>query len=86
MCRSLTKSNLSGGKASRKRQGGFTLAELLAAMLFMALVIPVTLNGIAIANRVFTVAERKMIATHLAENKMYEMLLTGTWKNAQGTA
>src|SRR2546427_2640107 len=35
----------------RKHAGAFTLAEVLAALAFMAIVIPVAVNGLRVANR-----------------------------------
>ena len=38
---------------------GFTLAEVLAALVFMAILIPVALEGLSIASRAGEVAARK---------------------------
>ena len=64
----------------KKKKRGFTFAELLAAMVFMALVIPVSLQGIMIANRAGETAKRKEIAAQLAEHKLQEMILLDTWR------
>ncbi len=69
-----------GSKRSDNSNAGFTLPELLAAMLFLALVIPVALQGVVLANRAAVVAERKMTATRLAEKVLQEMVITGTWQ------
>ena len=53
----------------------FTLAEILAAMVFMAIVIPVTLEGLSIASRAGDVAVRKLIATRVAERLLNETIL-----------
>jgi type II secretory pathway pseudopilin PulG len=58
---------------------GFTFIELLAAMLFMAIVLPVTIKGIMIANRVGVTAERKRVAVQLADNKLTEIMLNNEW-------
>lgn len=65
---------------ARPREGGFTFAEVLAAMVFVAIVIPTALHGIALANRVETIADRKLTAASLAENKLNELLITEEWK------
>jgi type II secretory pathway pseudopilin PulG len=57
----------------------FTFVEILAAMVFMAIVIPVTIQGITIANRAGVLAERSRIAAQLAENKLTEVILTQEW-------
>jgi type II secretion system protein I len=49
------------------RRGGFTLIELLAAMTLMAIVIPVTMQALAISNRAGQVAQRKAIAARVAD-------------------
>lgn len=59
---------------------GFTLAEMLAAMVFLAVVIPVTLKGIMIANHASLAAERKLNAAQLGENLLNELILTEQWK------
>jgi len=66
---------------------GFTLVEMLAAMLFMAIVIPVALQGLRIASRAGAVAGRKSVAVQLAESKLNELIVTGQWHNSgQGGA
>ena len=61
---------------------GFTLAEVLAALVFMAIVIPVALQGMQIASRAGAVAERKALATRLAERKLNELIVTGQWQSS----
>jgi type II secretory pathway component PulJ len=61
---------------------GFTLAEVLAALVFMAIVIPVALQGMRIASRAGSVAERKATAMRLAERKLNELIVTGEWQSA----
>jgi Tfp pilus assembly protein PilV len=66
---------------------GFTLAEVLAAMLFLAIVIPVAMQGLQIASRAGMVGERKSLGARLAENKLNELVVTGQWQSsaAKGT-
>lgn len=66
----------------RRGETGFTLAEVLAAMLFMAIVIPVALQGLRIASRAGVVSERKALAVRLAENKLNEVVVTRQWESA----
>jgi prepilin-type N-terminal cleavage/methylation domain-containing protein len=70
-----------------RRQDGFTLAEVLVALLFMAIVIPVAVQGLHIASRAGSVSERKAVGARLAERKLNELLVTGQWQSAaqQGT-
>ena len=48
-------------------------------MLFMAIVIPVTIEGLSVANRAGMVAERRRVAAQLADNMLTELLVTGQW-------
>lgn len=65
-----------------RRESGFTLAEVLAALVFLAVVIPVALQGLRVASRAGSVAERKAVAVRLAERKLNELVVTGEWQSA----
>lgn len=54
----------------------FTLAEVLAAMLVMAIVIPVAMEGISIANRAAILSQRKATAMRVAERMLNELFIT----------
>ena len=68
-------------RAVERASAGFTLAEVLAAMLFMAIVIPVAMQGLRIASRAGVVSERKALAARLAENKLNELVVTRQWQS-----
>ncbi|MSU23436.1 MAG: type II secretion system protein [Opitutus sp.] len=57
--------------------GGFTLAEVLAALLFMAIVIPVAMHGVSVASRAGILGQRKATAMRIAERVLDEQILTG---------
>lgn len=57
----------------------FTLAEVLAAMVFMAILIPVALEGLSIASRAGEVAARKSEAGLVAEKILNEAIATTNW-------
>ena len=59
-----------------RHTGAFTLAEVLAALTFMAIVIPVAIEGLHIANRAGVVAQRKTVAVRVAENALNEALVS----------
>lgn len=59
--------------------GGFTLAEVLAALLFMAIVIPAAVEGLRLANLAGVVAERKGQAARVAEQILNESIITTNW-------
>jgi len=60
----------------------FTLAEVLAALVFMAIVIPVALEGLQIASRAGMVAERKREAARVAERVLNESIVTTNYVQA----
>jgi type II secretory pathway pseudopilin PulG len=55
----------------------FTLVEVLAALLFMAILVPVTMQAVRVANQAGQVGERKGAATRIADRIMNELLVTG---------
>ena len=68
----------SGGPVRhRPGQGGFTLAEVLAALLFMAILIPVAMHGVSVASRAGMLGQRKAAAMRIAERVLDEQIVTG---------
>ena len=63
----------------RGREAGFTLAEVLAALFFMALVIPVAVEALHIASVAGSMAQRKDEASRVAQTVLNESVLTGNW-------
>jgi prepilin-type N-terminal cleavage/methylation domain-containing protein len=74
------------GSTDRPRPGrhGFTLAEVLAALVLMAIVVTVTLEGVAVASRTEVLGQRKAAAARVAERVLDEFLVLGD--TAQSTA
>ena len=68
--------------ARRRSTAGFTLAEVLAALLFMAIVIPAALEGMHIASLAGTVAARKGEAARVAQRLLTESLVTTNWSQS----
>lgn len=62
--------------AKARASAGFTLVEVLAALLFMAIVIPVAMEGVRIASLAGEVGERKVVAARVAERVLNELLVT----------
>jgi hypothetical protein len=60
----------------------FTLAEVLAALLFMAIVIPVALQAMRVAGRAGALAERKREAARVAERILNESIVTTNWNSS----
>lgn len=69
---------VSGGSRTR----GFTLAEVLAALLFMAVLIPVTMHGVSVASRAGTLGQRKSTAMRIAERVLDEQIISGQMATA----
>lgn len=66
----------------RTTRRGFTLAEVLAALVLMGIVLPIALKGVSLALAASDDARRKIEATALAENKLAEF----TAANATGVS
>ena len=69
--------------ARRPGQAAFTLAEVLAAMLFLAIVIPVAVESLHVASLSGEVAARKSEAARIADRVLSESLVTTNWANGQ---
>jgi len=66
--------------ANRTRnRAAFTLAEVLAAMLFLAIVIPVAVEALHVSSLAGEVAVRKGAAARIADRILNESLVTTNW-------
>lgn len=63
---------------------GFTLVELLAAMVFMAIVIPVAVQGLRIATRAGEVAQRKAVAARVLDRVLNEHVAMNSTQTTGG--
>ena len=74
-------------RSGRRHCAAFTLAEVLAALLFMAIVIPVAVEGLHIASQAGEVAQRKNQAARVAERILNENLVitNSTLSSQSGT-
>src|SRR5512136_2530217 len=68
--------------ACPRSTAGFTLAEVLAALLFMAIVIPAAIEGMHIASLAGTVAERKGEAARVAQRLLTQNLIMTNWNQS----
>jgi type II secretory pathway component PulJ len=71
---------LQGARA--RSAAGFTLAEVLAALLFMAIVIPAAIEGMHVASLAGTVAARKGEAARVAQRLLAENLVSTNWNQS----
>jgi prepilin-type N-terminal cleavage/methylation domain-containing protein len=85
--RSAIAPNNGRGGVRRSGQAGFTLAEVMAAMLFLAVVIPVAVEVLHVASLGGEVAVRKGAAMRIADRVLNESLVTTNWSGGtqQGT-
>ncbi len=60
-------------------RAAFTLAEVLAAMLFLAIVIPTAVEALHISSLAGEVAARKGAAARIADRVLNESLVTTNW-------
>jgi prepilin-type N-terminal cleavage/methylation domain-containing protein len=77
--------NLDNPIAAKGHRSGFTLAEVLAALLLLAIVIPVALQGLRVASKAGEVGQRKMIAARIGNKVLNELKVTGQLQNTGQT-
>lgn len=75
-----------GADIWRFRNSAFTLIEVLAALMFLAILLPVVIGGLSLSNRVSVFAERKEVAADLAENKLNGQLIGNAWQTASNSS
>ena len=74
------------GGVRRRHTGGFTFVEILAALIFLAVVIPAIVSALSLSGRASELTERGAAAGQLAENKLNEMLTADAWQTAGNSA
>lgn len=63
----------------------FTFAEALAALVIAALVLPIAVRGVLLANRQSLVARRSEQAARIGSMWLNELVVTGDWATTGGT-
>ncbi len=58
---------------------GFTLVEIMATFVLIAIILPVAMEGIALSTRMASESRRKIEAGTLAEKKLTEILIAEDW-------
>jgi type II secretory pathway pseudopilin PulG len=71
--------------ARRGHESAFTLVEVLAALMFMAIVIPVAIEALHVASLSGEVAARKGEAARVADRVLNEAVVTGNLGQQNGT-
>jgi general secretion pathway protein I len=64
-------------------RAAFTFVEMLAAMIFMAIVLPVAVEGIVLANSVSTRALHKRQAMRLADRILNQVMIDEAWEDGE---
>ncbi len=74
-------------KNFKTRHSGFTLMEILAALLLVGLVLPAAMKGVSVVTVLASDSARRYEALDLAETKLAEVLLQEDWQSgsASGT-
>ena len=65
--------------ARRQSRRAFTLVEVLATLVMLAIILPIAMRGVSMAMAAASNARRTAEATTLAETKLNELLADGTW-------
>ena len=60
----------------------FTLVEVLASLLLMAIIIPVAMEGMSVASRAGVLGQRKAAAMRVAERVLNELIVQGDTQNS----
>lgn len=70
---------------NKTRQAAFTLAEVLAALLFLAIVIPAAIEAMHVSSLAGEVAARKSAAARIADRLLNETIITTNWNRGTQT-
>jgi prepilin-type N-terminal cleavage/methylation domain-containing protein len=73
------------GVRSSQKRCGFTLVEVLAALVFMAILLPVTMEAVRVASRAGQVGARKAAAARVAERILNELMVTDGLRQSSGS-
>lgn len=83
----IVKNNSRSGALRPGGNSGFTLAECLAALLFLAIVIPAAIEALHVSSLAGQVAARKGEAARVADRILNQSLVMTNWNSSQsGTA
>ena len=67
------------------KRAGFTLVEVLAAMLLVGIVLPAVMKGITLSQAAGSDARRRTEAAGLAEGKLAELISTDAWQDGDSS-
>ena len=69
------------GRRGPGRQG-FTLVEVLASMVLVAIVLPVAMKGVSMALQIAALARQRSLAVSLAETELSDLITAAPWDQA----
>ena len=72
-----------GGAGAPSPRAAFTFIEILAAMAFLGILLPVLISALLVSSRAGSVAERSTVAMQLGENRLNELTLGSEWSSAE---
>ena len=67
------------------KRAAFTFVEMLAAMAFLGVLLPVLISALLVSSRAGSVAERSTVAMQLGENQLNELTLGDAWTSAESS-
>lgn len=79
----IVKNNSRSGTTRPSGISGFTLAECLAALLFLAIVIPAAIEALHVSSLAGQVAARKGAAARVADRILNQSLVMTNWNTSQ---
>jgi general secretion pathway protein I len=62
------------------RNRGFSLIEIMATLVLIAIVLPVVMQGFSLSNNLASLARQRSEAATLAESKLSELAVTGLYQ------
>ena len=71
--------------AAKRARSSFTLIEVLVAMMFLVILIPVAVQGLHVASMAGEVAQRKTTAARIGTKVINELKVTGQLQNSSQT-
>jgi len=70
-----------GGRPPRSHaRAGFTLIEVLASLLILAIVVPVAMQAVSLATGTATISRQRAEAAALAESQLAYLMASGEWQ------
>jgi len=67
--------------ARSRRNGGFTLVEVLATILLLSIVLPAAMHGISLTMQMAGTARHRVEAAALADAKLQDLIVESLWQS-----